>query len=115
MDDARADLFGAKQAGSITATQVVFSAGPFASADVTRSLTAGASADKTTKVTFSAAANAVGVMTAEYTPVVGQKYAGKGIIISKTGGLTKAYGYILSPLPAHTDGSGEGGLVTVNP
>ena len=54
-----------------------------------------------------------GLMSGEYSTASG-KHVVKGIIVGKAGS-GEAYGFILSPLPAHTDGNGEGGLVMVNP
>jgi hypothetical protein len=114
------DLVAAKQSTSgpdtlsLSNPDVTFSEGTFSGSPVDKSFTGSGttftSADKTTKLTFATS----GLMTIEYTPVTGQKYAGKGIIVGK-GAAHAAYGYILSPVPTHTDGTGEGGLVTVNP
>jgi uncharacterized delta-60 repeat protein len=90
---------------------VVFSGGPFASP-----LSVGLngtllSTDKLTKLTFSAN----GLMTGEYkTGSTAVKHVIKGIIVGK-GGTAEAYGYILSPLPAVIDGTGQGGRVELNP
>jgi hypothetical protein len=114
------DLVAAKQSTSgpdtlgLSSPDLTFTNGSFSGSPVSKAFTGigttFTSADKTTKLTFAI----TGLMTVEYTPVMGQRYAGKGIIVSK-GTAHAAYGYILSPVPAHTDGTGQGAQVTVNP
>jgi hypothetical protein len=71
-----------------------------------------ASADKTTKLSFTA----TGLMSGDHSPSgSATKHLIKGIIVGKTGTPAKAYGHILSPLPASTNGTGQAGLVELKP
>ena len=71
---------------------------------------AGASTDKTTKLAFKATTN---VIAGTYTPVGGAAYILGGIVVGKAS--STCYGYVLTPAVKNTDGSGEGGLLTVTP
>ena len=114
-------LIGAKQAGSTQASlglsstpTVEFSGGPF-SALVSQLLGTSTkgflSADNATSLSFSS----TGLMNGSHTPAgTMAKHLIKGIIIGK-GGSAEAYGYILTPAPAHTNGTGQGGRVEVKP
>jgi hypothetical protein len=111
------NLIGAKQSTSTlptfsATTNVDFTLGSFASSPVmAKVIGAGlASTDKTTKLAFKATTN---VLSGSYTPVGGNANVIGGIAVGKAS--TTVYGYILSPLPKHTDGTGEGGLVTLHP
>jgi hypothetical protein len=69
------------------------------------------STDKIAKVVFTTG----GLMSGEYAPSgMASKHLIRGIIVGK-GGSGEAYGYILSPTPAHTDGAGVAGVATINP
>ena len=93
------------------APSVDFTDGPFSAAAVNKVLsgtTTLVSADGTTKLVLAS----TGLVTGEYEAPA--EYLIKGIIVGK-GSTGEAYGYILSPLPVHITGNGEGGLVTLNP
>jgi hypothetical protein len=118
------DLIGAKQVGSTQASlglsgapTIEFSGGPFAtllSKLLGASGTSYASADKATSVSFSS----TGLMTGSHTTSgTTAKHLIKGIIVGKPGtpGSGTAQGFILTPAPTHTDGSGLGGKVEVKP
>jgi len=66
-------------------------------------LTNGVINGTTTKISFKPTTN---VMSGSYTTPAGINLIG-GIVVGST-----AYGYILTPLPTHIDGSGQGGLVS---
>ena len=70
-----------------------------------------ASADKTTKLSFAS----TGLMSGEFTPAgTANKHVIKGVIVGKDGS-GEAFGYFLTPVLAHEDGTGQGGIVTVTP
>jgi hypothetical protein len=113
------DAVGAKRTTSLPASlgltgapSVDFTDGPFSAAAVNKVLSGATtlvSSDGSTKVILNAT---TGLVTGEYkTP---GKHLVRGIIVGKAGS-GEAYGYILSPLPVHITGNGEGGLVTLNP
>ena len=71
-----------------------------------------ASADKTTKLSFSS----TGLMSGEFTPAgTANKHVIKGVIVGKGGVGGEAFGYFLTPVLAHEDGTGQGGIITVTP
>jgi 2',3'-cyclic-nucleotide 2'-phosphodiesterase (5'-nucleotidase family) len=77
-----------------TLTTVSFSGGGFASSSI--------AVGTNPKISFKPTTN---VMSGSYTNASGSNLIG-GIVVGST-----AYGYILTPLPKHFDGSGQGGLV----
>ena len=106
--------------GLTAGDSVDFSGGPFSSpanyvlstASTAATSSSYTSADKLTKLTFS---TTTGLITGEHkASSTAVKHDIKGIIIGK-GSAATAHGYILSPQPAHTDGTGLGGRVQLNP
>ena len=77
-----------------TLTTVSFSGGGFASSSI--------AVGTNPKISFKPTTN---VMSGSYTNASGSNLIG-GIVVGST-----AYGYILTPLPTHIDGSGQGGRV----
>jgi hypothetical protein len=103
----------------VAGDSVDFSGGPFATplnvvlatASTAATGPAFTSADKLTKISF---VNATGLITGEHkTSMTAVKHVIRGILTGKDG-TARAYGYILSPQPTHTDGSGQGGLVEID-
>ncbi len=116
------DLLGAKQTGSTQASLglsstplVEFTGGPFATLVSQLLGTAPKgflSTDKATSLSFSS----TGLMTGSHTAAGSTgKHSIKGIIVGKPGTTGKAYGHILSPAPANTNGTGQAGNVEVKP
>ncbi|MBL9114798.1 MAG: hypothetical protein JNJ83_07290 [Verrucomicrobiaceae bacterium] len=53
-----------------------------------------------------------GQITGQYTDLSSGKHSIFGIVVAK-GGVSNAYGFLLSPLPKNVDGTGKGGLVQI--
>jgi hypothetical protein len=94
---------GSSTLGTTLPGTVTFSGGEFAAASATVNVTGGASTAAAAKLVI-----ATGIIKGEWAG--NATYPGKHIIGGANVNGTN-YGYILSPLPDHTDGAGEGSLV----